>query len=277
MSDAGGRRAARVRRRRPAVPHRLRGDAVAPAHDAGRAPRRRGHAGHPAARGGPGGRARRLLLHPGLGGDGGPHRRRRRAVRLARRAPPSATRRGPGTSSTCMGFLPAVQLAALASSWSGRCGPARTPREIAALQAAAAAADRVAGAAPGRRDPAHRAHARRRCPTTSAAACWPRATAHVNFAIVAAGENASSPAPPRVATADHQGRRGRAVRLRWLAVARGGRAGLLLGHDPHGLHRRAAPGVPGALRRAVRGPGHRGRGRPPSAPRPRTSTGPPAR
>ena len=67
MARAGRRRAVALGRPRPAVPHRLRGDAARAAHDAGAAARRRRHAGRPPARGAAGRRAAGRVRAPARG------------------------------------------------------------------------------------------------------------------------------------------------------------------------------------------------------------------
>ena len=86
----GRRRVAGVRRPRPAVPVRVRGDAAGAPDDARRAPRRRRHDGDPAARGAAGRRAARCVHAAPVGRDRGPDGdrrppRRRRGDRRGRR------------------------------------------------------------------------------------------------------------------------------------------------------------------------------------------------
>ena len=109
----------------------------------------------------------------------------------------SATRCGPASSSSCCRSCPATEYrrAVDVDRPAARC--ARTPPRSPRSRAAGAAVDRVAAAAAGRRDPAGRAHRGRRSSPTSRARLIAEGHDKVNFAIVAAGANAASPAPPR--------------------------------------------------------------------------------
>ena len=227
----GHRRAAGVGRPRPAVPHRLRGDAARAADDARRATRRRRHAGR--ARGSrrrgsssspacsrccPWGETETrspLVAKLAAGGvdggrrrpDVGPLPRRAAAAAARHRVPPRRRRR------------------------SARCGCVKDAAEIDALRAAGAAADRVAAAAAGRRDPARRAHRGRRCRPTSRPASSPRATTR---STSPSSPPARTPPARTTTPADRviERRRDRAVRLR----RHDGR--LLQRHHPLRVHRR---------------------------------------
>ena len=165
-------------------------------------------------------------------------------------------------------------------------GPLRAvkePGEVEALRQAAAAVDRIAaqlqaGDIPlvGRTEAEVSADLGRRMVDEG--------HQRVNFAIVAAGENAASP-PPRGRRAGDPPRRGRAVRLRRHDARRRGRR-LLQRHHPVRADRRTARRGGRGLRRAARGPAAGVRGRPwahpasgstpspaRSSPRPATASG----
>ena len=108
------RRAAAVGRRRPAVPHRLRGDAARAAHDARRAPRRRGHVGRSHGSRPRGWSSSRECSRSGRGTRPTIRWRSSPISREKRRPPRSATRRGRGS---CLPF-------------SARCRRRRFPRAV---------------------------------------------------------------------------------------------------------------------------------------------------
>ena len=169
----------------------LRGDAAGAADDARRAPRRRGDDGHPPARGATGRRAAGRVRAAAVGRDRGPVGDRRRAGRRRRRRPRSATRCGPGSSSSCCRGWRAPSSAGPSTS-SARCGWSRTPPR-----------SRPCGppARPptGSPDQLHGGEiplvGRTEAQVSADISARLIAEGHdkVNFAIVAAGENAASP------------------------------------------------------------------------------------
>ena len=153
---AGHRRAPALGRPRPAVPHRVLRDAAGAADDAGRAARRRSDARRSPAGGAAGRRAARRVHHGAVAGV-------RRSSRARRRLCGAASTVAVGDQMWAR-FL--VELLPHLPGASFRravdvVGPLRKVKddaEIAALRAAGEAADRVAAAATGRRDPTRRAH-----------------------------------------------------------------------------------------------------------------------
>ena len=268
MAEQGVDVLLRVGRPRPAVPHGLRGDAPGAADDARRAARRRRHAGDPAARGAACRRAARRVRAAPVGRDRGPDRDRRRA------SPAGASTAAVGDQMWAR-FL--VELLPQLPGTEFRravdvVGPLRMVKdaaEIAALAAAGAAADRVADQLHAGRDPARRAHRGRRCRPTSRPASIAEGHDKVNFAIVAAGENAASPH-------HHAGDRVIAAGEIVLCDFGGTMDGYCSDIDPLRVHRRRPGRDRRGLRRAARGAGrqrrrggrrHVVRGRRPGGPR----------
>ena len=180
--------------------------------------------------------APRVVERPGVfairavGRDRRPRRARRRRGRAAPRPRPSATAPGPGSCSTCSSELPSTAFSA----------QPRSPAPLRAHKDARrdrGAASRRRRRRPGRRRSCRAATSRSsvaprpRSRPTSGADCVAEGHQRVNFAIVAAGENAASPHHDAGHARDQVGRSG-AVRLR------GHPRRVLLRHHPLCVDRR---------------------------------------
>ena len=263
---SGHRHAAPFRRPRPAVPHRLHGDAAGAADDARRAARRGGHDGHPAPRGAARGRAARPVHAAAVGRDRGSHGDRRGARGRPGDGSPSATRCGRGSSSSCCRSCPARDVPRAPSTSSGAAdGQGPRPRSTRspppARRSTGSPAQLQAGEIAARRPDRGR-----RCRPTARRRIVAEGHDKVNFAIVAAGENAASP---------HHHAGDRVIRAGEIVLCDfGGHDGrLLLRHHPLRVTGEAARRDRRGLRRAARGAAGRRAAAAISARRARRSTG----
>ena len=189
MARARRRRPAAVGRPRPAVPDRLRGDAARAADDAGRCPATATPSLVVPRLEAPRVDERPDLFAPrAVGGDRRPGRARGRRWPVAAPSPPSATARGPGSCVELQARMPGHRVPQGERGHRSAARGEGRRRDRRAAARGAAAVDRVAARAAGRRHPARRAAPRPRCRRTSRRRLVAEGHHRVNFAIVAAGD-----------------------------------------------------------------------------------------